>query len=95
MLLIHVLLHICNCLVPSLGPAVFSFMEDVFFSSKEHNIIVLLVKNNWSGNFLSNNCPSLQNWIGSEAVKRKKKAGILPRPKIELLGVSPGCSSFT
>ena len=31
---------------------------------------------------------SWQNWIGSEAVKRKKKAGILPRPKIELLGVS-------
>ena len=29
-----------------------------------------------------------QNWIGSEAVKRKKKAGILPRPKIEITGVS-------
>jgi len=30
---------------------------------------------------------SLQNWIGSEAVKRKRKAGILPRPKIEIAGV--------
>lgn len=29
-----------------------------------------------------------QNWIGSEAVKRKRKAGILPRPKIEIAGVS-------
>ena len=28
-----------------------------------------------------------QNWIGSEAVKRKRKAGILPRPKIEIAGV--------
>ena len=30
----------------------------------------------------------LQNWIGSEAVKRKRKAGILPRPKFEFTGVS-------
>ncbi len=30
----------------------------------------------------------VQNWIGSEAVKRKRKAGILPRPKIEIAGVS-------
>ena len=30
---------------------------------------------------------SIQNWIGSEAVKRKRKAGILPRPKIEIAGV--------
>ena len=28
-----------------------------------------------------------QNWIGSEAVKRKRKAGILPRPKFEFLSV--------
>jgi hypothetical protein len=30
----------------------------------------------------------VKNWIGSEAVKRKKKAGILPRPKIELIGTA-------
>ena len=30
----------------------------------------------------------MQNWIGAEAVKRKRKAGILPRPKIEIAGVS-------
>ena len=29
-----------------------------------------------------------QNWIGSEAVKRKKRAGVLPRPKVEITGVS-------
>lgn len=28
----------------------------------------------------------IKNWIGSEAVKRKRKAGILPRPKIEITG---------
>ncbi|XP_064404228.1 uncharacterized protein LOC135349615 [Halichondria panicea] len=28
----------------------------------------------------------IKNWIGSEAVKRKRKAGILPRPKIEIAG---------
>ena len=28
-----------------------------------------------------------QNWIGSEAVKRKRKAGILPRPKVDISGV--------
>ena len=33
-------------------------------------------------------CCCFQNWIGSEAVKRKRKAGILPRPKIEITGVS-------
>ena len=31
---------------------------------------------------------SFQNWIGSEAVKRKRKAGILPRPKVDISGVS-------
>eukprot|EP00731_Ephydatia_muelleri_P035662 Em0145g14a len=30
----------------------------------------------------------VKNWIGSEAVKRKRKAGILPRPKIEITGTS-------
>lgn len=31
----------------------------------------------------------VKNWIGSEAVKRKRKAGILPRPKIEIAGSDP------
>lgn len=31
----------------------------------------------------------VKNWIGSEAVKRKRKAGILPRPKFEFLSGSP------
>ena len=34
----------------------------------------------------------LQNWIGSEAVKRKKRAGVLPRPKVDITGVS--CTSI-
>lgn len=31
----------------------------------------------------------IKNWIGSEAVKRKKRAGILPRPKVEITGNVP------
>lgn len=31
----------------------------------------------------------VKNWIGSEAVKRKKRAGVLPRPKVEITGNIP------
>jgi hypothetical protein len=31
----------------------------------------------------------VKNWIGSESVKRKRKAGILPRPKVEMSGSIP------
>ncbi|XP_065908199.1 uncharacterized protein [Dysidea avara] len=31
----------------------------------------------------------VKNWIGSEAVKRKKRAGVLPRPKVDITGNVP------
>jgi hypothetical protein len=35
--------------------------------------------------------PKVKNWIGSEVVKRKRKAGILPLPKFEFSSVRITC----
>lgn len=100
----HVHVHTCLC-IPILGLRVYIRITTYFIQgrpfSKKNGLGWNLHCSTLSGRHQLYSkhgmvwYPPPQNWIGSEAVKRKKKAGILPRPKIELLGVRKQyCQTF-
>lgn len=83
----------CSCVFVCVGAVVFTpeqkavlirYFEDYGMTSTHRRNTELMQR---CAEEIGTTIERVKNWIGSEAVKRKRKAGILPRPKIEITGV--------